>query len=117
MTRRARYRLQDILEAIRNIHDLLDGVEFDDMYASPSIKAAFERFLEIASEASRHLPESLTVQHPEVPWRQVADLGNVLRHTYHKADARTLWDIYEIQLDVLETAVKAMLANVDEEDD
>ena len=116
MTRRTIYRLQDILEAIRNIHNLLGGLQFDDMYYNPSLKAAFERFLEIASEASRHLPEGMKAQHPGVPWRQVADLGNALRHAYHKSDAQTLWDVYKNQLDDLEAAVRAMLTEIPDEE-
>ena len=114
MTRRTKYRLSDIQEAIGNIRGLLTGVSFEEMYADPAIKAAFERFLEIASEASRHLPIELTGRHPEVPWRNVADLGNVLRHTYHKSDARALWAIYEHELDALEKAVVAMIGEVPE---
>ncbi len=91
MVRRALFRLQDIKEAIGRIRVLLDGKTFDEMYADPNVRAAFERYLEIASEASRHVPDSLKQQHgPNIQWRSVADLGNVLRHTYHKADARAL---------------------------
>lgn len=57
--------------------------------------AAFERFLEILSEASRHIPETLKAKTPEVPWRRVGDIGNHLRHAYHRVDAGVLWDIYE----------------------
>lgn len=112
MTRRTKYRLLDIKEAIDNIHELLDGLAFEEMYADVAIKAAFERFLEIASEAARNLPGALTDRHPEVPWRNVADLGNVLRHSYHKSDARALWTIYESELGALEKAVASMLDEV-----
>jgi uncharacterized protein with HEPN domain len=38
------------------------------------------RCLEIISEASRRLPESLKARHPEIPWKQIAGAGNVYRH-------------------------------------
>jgi uncharacterized protein with HEPN domain len=44
--------------------------------------AAMERYLERLSEASRHVPQELKEKHPEVDWRGVADIGNVLRHAY-----------------------------------
>lgn len=110
MTRRTIYRLADIRDAIANIRRLLDDKTFEQMYAEPDVRAAFERYLEIASEASRHIPEELKNSHGQgVPWRNVADLGNVLRHTYHKSDARSLWDIYTTELDALDHAVTAMM--------
>jgi uncharacterized protein with HEPN domain len=110
MTRRTIYRLNDIKEAISNIRRLLDGKSFDQMYADPDVRAAFERYLEIASEASRHIPDDLKNRHGHgIPWRNVADLGNVLRHTYHKSDARALWEIYTTELDALDASVDAMI--------
>lgn len=59
------------------------------------------------------MPQELKERHGQgVPWRNVADLGNVLRHTYHKSDAKTLWDIYTTELDRLDAAVAAMITAV-----
>lgn len=111
MAGRAVFRLRDIKQSIAQIRRLLRGKTFDEMYADPVIRAAFERFLEIMSEASRHVPEDWKAAHgPAIPWRQVGDLGNVLRHAYHRTDARALWTVYESDLDPLESAVDAMLA-------
>ncbi|MCP8882217.1 DUF86 domain-containing protein [Devosia sp. XJ19-1] len=81
------------------------------------MRAAFERYLEAASEASRHVPQELKDDYgPDVPWRNVADLGNVLRHTYHRSDARTLWDIYTTELDALDRAISSMIDAVQDGD-
>ncbi|NMA96589.1 MAG: DUF86 domain-containing protein [Phyllobacteriaceae bacterium] len=67
----------------------------------------------MASEASRHLPDSLKQAHgADFPWRNVADLGNVLRHTYHRSDAKALWDVYTNDLDALELAIDAMILDL-----
>ena len=72
-------------------------------------RAAFERFLEILSEASRHIPDDLKEEFSEIPWRQVADLGNFIRHVYHKVDMEVLWSIYENDLDPLENVVRKLI--------
>lgn len=111
MPDRSIFRLRDIKQSIVQIRELLQGKSFDDMYADAVVRAAFERFLEIMSEASRHIPEAWQSKHGTgVPWRQVGDLGNVLRHAYHRTDAKALWSVYEHDLDPLEAAVDAMLA-------
>jgi uncharacterized protein with HEPN domain len=72
-------------------------------------RAAFERFLEILSEASRHIPDDLKAEFPNIPWRQVADLGNFIRHVYHKIDVEILWSIYHDDLDALDGIVRQLI--------
>ena len=110
MTERAIWRLRDMRKSILEVKSLLHGKSFDQMYGEPVTRAAYERFLEILSEASRHLPDSWKSEFgPDIPWRRVADLGNHIRHAYHRLDAQVLWSIYEDDLDALERVVDAML--------
>ena len=39
------------------------------------VSAALERFIEIISEASRHVPDGVKARQPEVPWPDVAAIG------------------------------------------
>jgi uncharacterized protein with HEPN domain len=57
------------------------------------VRQSVERSLEIISEASRHLPEELKSTRSEIPWRQVADFGNVLRHSYFAIRVDLVWTI------------------------
>jgi hypothetical protein len=43
-----------------------------------------ERGIEIISEAGRRLPGELKRRHPEIPWRKIAGVGNVLRDEYER---------------------------------
>ena len=56
MGERTIYRLRDIVDAIDKIDTLLNGKTFADVQSDAFLRAAFERFLEILSEASRHIP-------------------------------------------------------------
>ena len=40
-----------------------------------------------------------------VPWRQVRDLGNLLRHAYDKVDLEIIWQTITDDLPPLKTAV------------
>ena len=44
------------------------------------LKRAIERGLEIISEASRRIPNELRDTRPDIPWKRVFALGNLLRH-------------------------------------
>ena len=87
-------RLRDIVDAANQIDGLLAGKTFEDMQADRVLRAAFERFLEILSEASRHVPEALKRTAPQIPWQSISAIGNHLRHAYDRVDARILWDIH-----------------------
>ncbi|WP_020177864.1 HepT-like ribonuclease domain-containing protein [Methylopila sp. M107] len=110
MDERVRFRLLHIDDAIGKIRRLLDDKTFDVMFTDAVIRAAYERFLEIISEASRHIPDGLKADlAPEIPWRRIADLGNHIRHGYNKLDVEILWGVYENDLGALEEAVERML--------
>lgn len=106
---RARSRLRDILQAAADIRGLLDGRDLADVERDRVVRAAFERFLEVLSEASRHVPEAMKSRHPDIPWRQIADIGNHLRHAYHRSDPEILWNVYRHDLDALEAACASLL--------
>jgi uncharacterized protein with HEPN domain len=92
---RARFRLDDVIDSITQIDHLLDGKTVFDVQSDRPLKAAFERFLEILSEAARHIPEELKNSESDIEWKKVADIGNHLRHAYHRVDAEILWRLYE----------------------
>lgn len=107
---RPEQRADDIKIRIRLIRELLAGKSLDVVGRDVVARAALERYLEIISEASRHLPDDWKAAHSEIPWRRIADIGNVMRHAYTAVDLSILWGIYERDLDSLEAAVNAMLS-------
>lgn len=104
-------RLTHMKEAIRDIRQLLAGRTLVDVRSDVVVRAALERFLEIVSEASRHVPAEWKRDFgPDVPWRDIANFGNVLRHAYQHVETGVIWSIYTQDLDPLERAIDAMLA-------
>ena len=81
--------------------------------ASWTTRRAAERAIEIISEAGRHLPKSLRASEPDVPWREIAGIGNVLRHAYHRVDDEVIYVIVTRQLAPLEAAIRRLLDRLD----
>ena len=113
MTRSVRDRSIDIEDRIEKIDHLMVGRSRQDLETDFLAVAAFERFLEIISEASRHIPEELKRQHQQISWRQLADIGNWLRHVYQQVDVDILWSIYQTDLGTLRAAIRSMMDAVD----
>ena len=53
--------------------------------------------------------------HPDVPWPQIASIGNQLRHAYDRIDPRIIWNIIERDLPELEAAVSDLIERLDAE--
>ena len=115
-TRRDKLRLYDILEATAGIRETVGALSFEAFTTVWSAKRACERGIEIISEASRHIPDQLKQTEPAIPWRQIAGVGNILRHGYQTVSDRVIWDIIVTQLDPLEAAVRRLLQAIDAED-
>lgn len=94
MEDRTVYRLNDIIDAIDHINNLLLNKNYQSFISDKFVKAAFERFLEILSEASRHIPDEMKAARSDIPWRRIADVGNVLRHAYNRVDSDILWELH-----------------------
>jgi uncharacterized protein with HEPN domain len=105
------HRLEHIKESIGHIRSLLAGKSEDDLREDRVARAALERFLEIISEASRHVPaEWKAAEGSSIPWSRIASFGNILRHVYEQVDVGVLWAVYVDDLDPLEAAIDAMIA-------
>lgn len=111
--RSIRERLRDIEEAIEKIGRFLAGKSFDDFKHDALIHDAVVRNLEIVSEASRHVPSPVKAKAPHIPWREIADFGNVLRHGYEGINDPILWSTIERDLPPLLAAVRSLSADPD----
>ena len=68
------------------------------------------RSLEILGEASRKIGPDFRAAHPEIPWREMNDLRNVLIHNYEGADAGVVWGIIQREIPKVLAAVCDLLA-------
>lgn len=105
-------RLQHMLDAAGHVEQLIRGKTISDIEQDHVASAALERFIEIISEASRHIPEAVKARHPEIPWPDVAAIGNILRHVYDQVDLRVLWATAIDDLPTLVEGVSAMAATL-----
>lgn len=70
--------------------------------------------LEIVGEATKRLSLDLRAQYPEVPWRQIAGLRDVLIHDYMGVDVAAVWQITQKDLPPFKAHVQKMLRDMGE---
>lgn len=108
---RIRQRLLDIIVAIDEAAEILDGADFAGYCGSVAKRRGIERCIEIISEASRHIPADACDRHPEIPWLEIRAIGNKLRHEYQRVDDLVIWRIANRSLSPLRSAVANLLAS------
>ena len=108
MARKVGHALHDIMQAIERIEELTHGKSLQDFEASWQLRWLVQRAIEIISEASRALLDELTGVRPEIPWRKVRGIGNVLRHDYEGLSDRIIWNVVIDELPRLKIAIRAI---------
>ena len=101
--------LDDIIEAVRKIRAFTAGMPLDDVPQDAKTFDAVIRNLEVIGEAVKHLPDDMRRREPEVDWRKIASLRDVLIHEYFGIDAEVVNDIIQHKLSGLEAAVQRLL--------
>lgn len=91
MTKDPKVYLTHILQSIQRIEKYLVGVSKEEFLQSDAIQDQITRRLEIIGEAVKQLPEEFKEQHPEIPWRDIGDMRNVLIHIYFDIDYEIVW--------------------------
>lgn len=99
-------RLNDILEYAGLIRRHTGGgrAVLDDEVT----QAAVTRWIEVIGEAGAVSAE-LRVDHPEVPWRDLVGMRNILVHTYRRVNPDLVWRAVE-RLPEIEAQILAILA-------
>jgi uncharacterized protein with HEPN domain len=103
--------LRDILDGVNMIEEFTAGMDFEAFLTNPMAVAAVERKLLTIGEAAVRLGREAPSIVPDIPWRQVRDLGNLLRHEYDRVDLSIIWKTVIDDLPELKAAVqRALLA-------
>ena len=102
--------LLDIANAARLVIEWTAGLERAAFLADRKTQSAIERQLEILGEATKRLSLALREQHPQIPWRQIAGLRDVLIHRYDDVNPELLWETAIVAVPQLLSALERLLS-------
>ena len=108
-SRRWRFFIEDILKAIERIQAYVGAMPFEEFSQNDLLLAAVERKFIVIGEAVRHIPSPIMDSYPSIPWRQMADMRNLVAHFYWGVNPRTLWDTIKQDLPPLIPLLEQLL--------
>ena len=104
-----RFRVADILGAVRAIERYTEHMSFEEFSADARTIDAVVRNLMTIGESTRWIPEQIRDAHHEVPWRTMRGVRNVVAHEYFGVDSEILWETVRTDLPPLAPTLEAIL--------
>lgn len=101
--------LDDILEAIKRIERYARGRTLGRLKKDTLVLDGIVRNLEIIGEAAKNIPNHIREKYPEIEWKKIAGLRDVLAHEYFGIDLEVVWDIVKSKLPVFKNQVNRIL--------
>ena len=68
-------------------------MSYDDFAKNELVIDGVIRNLEIIGEAVKNLPSDVKRKYPEVEWKKIAGLRDILSHQYFGVNQRIIWDV------------------------
>ncbi len=96
----------DILESIAKIREYTREMDAKAFSGDSQVQDAVLRRLEIIGEAVKNIPESAKAKRPNIPWKQIAGLRDIITHAYFGVNPDRVWFVIREQLAELEHAVQ-----------
>jgi uncharacterized protein with HEPN domain len=84
--------LLDIAELIETIRRHQPESQ-EELMGDEVLLAAVIHWVQTIGEAANAISENLGSRHPEVPWRQIVDMRNLLAHGYRFVDPAIVWQV------------------------
>ena len=105
--------LKEMLASARGVQEFMrekSFADFDKDWASP---LAISKCLEIIGEAAKKLSRNLRDSHPEIPWRRMAGLRDILVHQYNDVSNQRVFNIVKKDIPVLIDNIEKIICKLE----
>jgi uncharacterized protein with HEPN domain len=93
--------LLDIRDAAREALAFVEGVRYHEFVNNRGLVLIIQKEIEIMGEISKHVSDEFKAEHPDVPFRMMAGMRDVLVHDYAEVKYERIWTVVTDHLEPL----------------
>jgi len=108
-----RVYLTHILECIQRVREYTHD-DYDTFKGSTLVQDATIRNLQIMSESTQRISQTIKDSNSDIDWRRIAGLRNVLTHDYLSIDLEVVWNIVVQYLPVFQNQIQNILNGLED---
>lgn len=105
----------DILKAAGLIIDFKGDSDEECFRNDYKTQAAILHELLIIGEAVKRLSPNFRAAHPDVPWRQMAGMRDMIIHNYDDVDTDVVWDTIRVDIPAIIAALEPLAPKPEED--
>ncbi|HEX8691092.1 MAG TPA: DUF86 domain-containing protein [Longimicrobium sp.] len=85
--------LGDMIASAESVLSEVDGLTREEFDADERVRKIILLDLLTLGEAAKHIPEEVRARYPEITWRKIVGLRDVIAHSYYRLDEDVIWNI------------------------
>ena len=108
MSRHLSLYLNDIIESIGRIQKYAFNISYEQLIEDEKTFDAIVHNLMIIGEAVKQIPDELRKEYPQIPWREIAGIRDIITHTYFRINSRLVWNVINQDLVQLKECIQSI---------
>lgn len=112
MHREPKVFLEDIIFASNKVLKYTKGLSYDDLMDNDLVSDAVIKNILVIGEATKNIPDEIREANPNIEWRKMAGMRDMMIHGYFSINYRIVWDVVQDKIPTLKKQVEQLLKEI-----